>query len=229
MIQSGKFDSSNMDIKKLANLTLNFLINRLIEIFGILISIFGIILFIALVSYSPSDPNFIFPEETEIKNLLGFHGSYTADFFFQSFGFISYLIPITYFFTGLNIFKKKEIFIIISNTFFIVPYTVIGSIFFDFFYTNAFKLYINGNGGFVGNYFNNSFVNTIINTNENIFYYILIILIIFLFLISINFNLKNFILFLNKIINFIFKKTKKIIQIKMRLLMNIYLKKKSKI
>ena len=45
MIQSGKFDSSNMDIKKIANLTLNFLINRLIEIFGILISIFGIVLF----------------------------------------------------------------------------------------------------------------------------------------------------------------------------------------
>ena len=87
MIQSGKFDSSNMDIKKLANLTLNFLINRLIEIFGILISIFGIVLFIALVSYSPSDPNFIFPEETEIKNLLGFHGSYTADFFFSIFRF----------------------------------------------------------------------------------------------------------------------------------------------
>ena len=209
MIQSGKFDSSNMDIKKLANLTLNFLINRLIEIFGILISIFGIVLFIALVSYSPSDPNFIFPEETEIKNLLGFHGSYTADFFFQSFGFISYLIPITYFFTGLNIFKKKEIFIIVSNTFFIIPYTVIGSIFFDFFYTNAFKLYINGNGGFVGSYLNDSFINTFINTNVNIFYYILIILIIFLFLVSINFNLKNFVLFLNRIINFIFKKNQK--------------------
>ena len=209
MIQSGKFDSSNMDIKKLANLTLNFLINRLIEIFGILISIFGIVLFISLISYSPNDPNFIFPEKTEIKNLLGFHGSYTADFFFQSFGFISYLIPITYFFTGLNIFKKKELFIIISNTFFIVPYTVIGSVFFDFFYTNAFELYINGNGGFVGNYFNNSFVNSIININGSIFYYILIILIIFLFFISINFSLKNFILFLNKVINFIFKKNQK--------------------
>ena len=107
MIQSGKFDSSNMDIKKIANSALNFLINRLIEIFGILISIFGIMLFISLASYSPSDPNFIFPEKTDIKNLFGFHGSYTADFFFQSFGFISYLIPLTYFFTGLSILKKK--------------------------------------------------------------------------------------------------------------------------
>ena len=38
MIQSGKFDSSNMDIKKLANSVLIFIIKRLIEIFGIIIS-----------------------------------------------------------------------------------------------------------------------------------------------------------------------------------------------
>ena len=37
MIQSGKFDSSNMDIKKLGNSILIFIIKRLIEIFGILI------------------------------------------------------------------------------------------------------------------------------------------------------------------------------------------------
>ena len=35
MIQSGKFDSSNMDIKKLANSILIFTIKRLIEIIGI--------------------------------------------------------------------------------------------------------------------------------------------------------------------------------------------------
>ena len=39
MIQSGKFDSSNMDIKKLANLSLIFVANRLIEIIGVIISI----------------------------------------------------------------------------------------------------------------------------------------------------------------------------------------------
>ena len=64
MIQSGKFDSSNMDIKKLANSILFFTIKRLIEIFGILIFCLGILLFLALISYSPTDPNFIFPENT---------------------------------------------------------------------------------------------------------------------------------------------------------------------
>ncbi len=60
MIQSVKFDSSKMDIKKLSNIALSFIIRRLIEIFGISISLFGILLFIALISYSPEDPKFLF-------------------------------------------------------------------------------------------------------------------------------------------------------------------------
>ena len=111
MIQSGKFDSSNMNIKKLANTVLIFCIKRIIEIFGILIFCLGILFLISLASYSPTDPNFIFPERTEIKNILGFQGSYISDLFFQSLGLIAYLIPITYFFTGINIFRKKEIFL----------------------------------------------------------------------------------------------------------------------
>ncbi len=209
MIQSDKFDLSNMDIKKIANLTFLFLINRLIEIFGILVSIVGIILLISLISYSPDDPNFIFPETTEIQNLLGFRGSYMSDFFLQSVGFIAYLIPITYIFMGINIFRKKEIFLIIENTFYIILYTIIGSTFFSFFYKDTFKLYINGNGGFVGNYFNETFINNIISLNENIFYYIFIILIILIFLISINFNLKKFIFSIKKFFNFFLKNNQK--------------------
>ena len=152
MIQSGKFDSSNMDIKKLANSILIFTIKRLIEIIGIIIFCLGIMLLIALISYSPTDPNFIFPKNTDIKNILGFQGSYISDLFVQSFGLIAYLIPITYICTGLNIFKKKEIFLFIENTFFIVLYILIGSLFFSFYYKEAFSFYINGNGGFIGNY-----------------------------------------------------------------------------
>ena len=64
MIQSDIFDSSNMNIKKLANKALEFSINRLIEILGIIMLI-GILLLISLVSYSPEDPNFIFPDNTK--------------------------------------------------------------------------------------------------------------------------------------------------------------------
>ena len=108
MIQSGKFDLSKMEIKKIANSASIFVIKRLIEISGLLISVIGFFLLIGLISYSPSDPNFIFPENTKVKNFLGFRGSYISDLFFQSVGLISYLIPITYIFTGINIFKKKR-------------------------------------------------------------------------------------------------------------------------
>ena len=137
MIQSDKFDSSIMNIKKIANTALQFAINRLIEIFGILILFIGILLFVALFSYSPNDPNFIFPENIEIKNLLGFQGSYISDLFFQSIGLVSYLVSITLIFTGINIFQKKNFFLIIENIFFAVLYSIFGSLFFSFFYKNT--------------------------------------------------------------------------------------------
>ena len=93
-----------MEIKKLANNALDFGVNRIIEIFGIIIVIFGFLLLISLISFSPDDPNFIFPENTQIKNFLGFRGSFTSDLFFQSFGLIALLIPFSLILTGVNIF-----------------------------------------------------------------------------------------------------------------------------
>ena len=191
MIQSGKFDSSYMDIKKTANLILNFIIKRLIEIIGISISFLGILILLSLISYSPNDPNFIFPENTEINNFIGFKGSYTSDLLFQSVGQISYLIPITFIFTGISIIKSKEFFLIFENTFYIIIYCLFGSLFFTYFYEDSFTLYINGNGGFVGKYLNQIFVNNIINLNQDFIYYLLFVITILLFLISINLNLKT--------------------------------------
>ena len=198
-----------MNIKNIANSILIFTINRLIEIFGIVISVIGLILFIALISYSPSDPNFIFPDNTTIKNLLGFQGSYTSDLFFQSVGLISFLIPVSLIFTGINIFKKKEIFLLIENTFFIIIYSIVGSLFFYVFYDISYDLYINGNGGFVGNYIGGEVLKNYLINYKNLSYYFLIFLTLFFFLISINFNLKNFIKTLKKLIEILFnKKTK---------------------
>ena len=194
-----------MNIKKIANIALEFTINRLMEILGLIILAFGLLLFTALISYSPEDPNFIFPENTEIKNILGFQGSYVSDLFFQSIGFISYLIPITFFFTGINIFRTKDFFLLIENTFFVILYLIFGSLYFSLFYDATFTLYINGNGGFIGNYLSNSFLQDVVNINKNITYYILVLLIITFFLISINFSLKKFWNFLKRILNLINK------------------------
>ncbi len=209
MIQSDKFDSSNMNIKKIANSVLSFIIKRLIEIVGLIFALLGILLFISLISYSPNDPNFIFPENVEIKNLLGIKGSHISDLFFQSIGLISYLIAITFVLTGISIFKKKNIFLIIENIFYTIPYSLLGSLFLNYFYKDTFELYINGNGGFVGGYLNQTFLANIINSNEKIFYYIIVILIIFFFLLSVNFNLKNFYISLKEILSFVFKRNEK--------------------
>ena len=110
-----------MNIKKIANTALQFAINRLIEILAVGILVIGLLLLVALIFYSPNDPNFIFSESTKIENLLGFQGSYVSDLFFQSIGLPSYLIPITFIFTGINIFKSKELFLVIENIFFCKP------------------------------------------------------------------------------------------------------------
>ncbi len=209
MIQSGKFDSLIMNIKTLTNSILIFIIKRLIEISGICISILGILLLLGLISYSPTDPNFIFPENTEIKNWLGFQGSYISDLFFQSIGLISFLIPITYIITGVNIFRKKEIFPIVENSFFIILYSLFGSLFFSFFYRDAYALYINGNGGFVGAYLNELFFISFIQSYENIFYFLFIFLVITFFLISINFHLKSSIKTIKNIFQLFFRNNKK--------------------
>ncbi len=198
-----------MDIKKTANFLLNFTLKRLAEISGIIIFSAGILLFVALFSYSPEDPNFIFPKDTKIKNLLGFQGSFISDLFFQSFGFIAYLISFTYIITGINIFRLKEFFLIIENTFIAILYTIIGTLFLNHFYSDAFALYINGNGGFVGDYFGQTFLNSIILINETLIYYVLIILIITLFLLSVNFHPIKFYNSLLKIIKFLSRKENK--------------------
>ena len=190
-----------MDIKNTADLLIKFTFKRLAEIFGIFITIAGLLLFIALITYSPEDPNFIFPQNTQIKNILGFHGSFISDLFFQSIGLISYLFSITLMVTGINIFRLKEFYLFIENLFFATIYSIFGTLFLGYFYSNTFVLYINGNGGFIGSYLNNTFLSTIILTNETIFYYILIFFIVILFLISINFHPIKFYKFIIKLIN----------------------------
>ena len=177
-----------MEIKKIAILLIDFATKRLAEISGLVLFFLGIFLFIALFTYSPDDPNFIFPDNTEIKNFFGFRGSFVSDLLFQSIGLIAYLISLTVIITGINLLKSKEFIILIENIFFAILYCIFGTLFLTYFYSDAFTLYINGNGGFVGNFLNQSILNKILFMNSQFSYYILIILILLLFLKSINFN-----------------------------------------
>jgi S-DNA-T family DNA segregation ATPase FtsK/SpoIIIE len=180
-----------MKLKILANNVINFSINRVIEILGVTILIAGFLLLSSLITFSPDDPNFIFPNNTEIKNIFGFRGSFIADIFFQSFGLIALVIPFSLLITGINIVINKKFYLIIDSIFYTVFYSLIGSLFFSFFYPVAFKFYINGNGGFIGKYLETTFLNSLININSQISYYILVILIMILFLISVQFKISS--------------------------------------
>ena len=196
-----------MEIKSLINKTLDFSIRRLFELIGVILVLISIFLFISLYSYSPEDPNFIFNENTEIKNLLGIKGSLISDIFFQSLGLISFLIPLTILFTGINITKNKKPIIIIENIFFSIIYLILGSTFFSIYHSESFWLAINGNGGFVGNFFKESLIPFNSFFEIKIIYYFLILLIVVFFLISINFKIKDTINFAKFIFSF-FKKVK---------------------
>ena len=198
-----------MEIKKLAKNTFNFAINRIIQIIGMVVIIIGLLLLISLLSYSPEDPNFIFPENVIIQNILGFQGSFISDIFFQSFGLVSLFIPFSFIFTGINIFLSKKLILIVESLFFTSLYSLSGSLFFSNFYPDAFKLYINGNGGFVGKFLDSTFLNSLINLNTQISYYLLITITIIFFLMSVQFKMNSFYRFIVKLFKILFVKKEK--------------------
>jgi len=191
-----------MEIKKFISNITNFIIKRVIEVFGVILILISILLFSALLTYSPQDPNFVFSNNNEINNILGFEGSLISDFFLQSIGLVSFLVSLTILFTGINIIIKKKMLIILENLFFTVIYSIFGTLFLTFFYNSSFWLSVNGNGGFVGKFLSNSFFKSLIIFDEKISYYLLIIIVMVFFLISVNFNLKSFLNFFKKILNF---------------------------
>ena len=198
-----------MEIKKIASNCMHFISRRFIELIGLMVATAGVLLIASLITYSPEDPNFIFPDNTEIKNILGFKGSFTSDLFFQSIGYISILLSITLFISGLLIIINKKIIILIENLFFSILYCLFGSLFFSIFYPNSFWLLINGSGGFVGKLLENTFFGLAVKSNFQISYYLLILIVLILFLISVNFKTSLFLKLIKKIYIIIFSTKQK--------------------
>ena len=194
-----------MEFRKITYKALNFTVNRFIDLFGLLIVVCGFLLFISLMSYSPEDPNFIFPKDTNINNFLGIKGSLISDIFFQSFGLISFLISFSLTFTGINIISSKKIFLIFKSLFYTFVYVFLGSLFFKIYYHDSFTLLINGNGGFVGVYLSETFLSSFLSLHSEISYFLLLVLITYFFLVSVNFKIHN----LKKIFLFFFSNKKK--------------------
>ena len=133
------------------NSVTNFLKKRTFELLGLLLIFAGIALSISFITYSPSDPSFVYGENnTIIKNFFGIYGSIVSDFLLQSFGIISFFLLITMVSWGFNLLFKKEINKILFKLSCVVLYLISGCIFIYITFNNSFWLVDNGNSGFVG-------------------------------------------------------------------------------
>ena len=186
----------------------DFLIKRVTELFSLIVILLSVTVLISLFSYSPNDPNYIVNNNLKIVNILGFRGSVVSDFLFQSIGLMAYLVPFTIFFTGLKILINKEQLLFIDNLFYCILYIIPGTLFFSYFYDQSFLLTVNGNGGFIGLFLENTFLATFLGISPDVSFYILIIITLFLFFVSINLNLSNIVFIFKSINNFSLKKKK---------------------
>ena len=171
----------------------SFFNKRIIEIVGLLIVLLSFFLLLSLSTYTPEDPNFIFPESIKIHNLFGFYGSVISDLILQSFGIISFLFCVTIFLTGILIIRYKKLKNILSNLFYSIIYIFSGSTVTSIYKDDSFWLIINGNGGFVGRNIKEFIYGFNGLVDQNIIFFFLIGLTIIFFLLSIQFSIKTFI------------------------------------
>jgi len=194
----------------------DFIKNRLIELSGVSLILVSIFLLASIISYSPSDPNFIYtPENAEIKNIGGYYGSVISDLLLQSLGLISIFLVINFFYWGTKLTTRKTISNFITKIFFTLIYIIFGTTVLNIFYSDSFWLIDNGNGGFVGRAIKeNIYYFSPIIENQFVIYSLILLTFIF-FILSLNIKLneiKKILLFpfiiIKKIIN-LFKKDKK--------------------
>ncbi len=175
----------------------NFLKKRTIELVGLLLVFISIALSISFITYSPSDPSFIYgKQDLEINNFFGIYGSLISDFLLQSFGLISFLFLITLLSWGFRLITEKNLQKIIFKVFFLVLYLIFGCTFLYTSYDNSFWLIDNGNSGFTGELIYNFLNNFVPQIQHQFFSYTLLFLtaVFFVFATEINFLnlLKNF-------------------------------------
>ena len=172
----------------------SFIKSRLVEFLGILLVVTGIFILASILSYSPSDPNFIYtPENTNIKNIGGFYGSVISDFLLQSIGLISLLVILNLFNWGFTLISSKKISNFISKVFFTFTYIIFGTTFVNIAFNDSFWLIDNGNSGFVGRIVKENFysITSFIENQYSVF--ALLLLATVFFILSLNLKIKEII------------------------------------
>jgi S-DNA-T family DNA segregation ATPase FtsK/SpoIIIE len=176
-----------------------FLKNRTIELVGLSLIFFAILLGISFFSYSPNDSIFVYGDHNKnIVNLLGLYGGIVADFLLQSFGLSSFLVLITIISWGLNLIIKKKILNIKYKILYLFIYIIFSCLFIYRSYNNSFWLIDHGNSGFLGQIIFNQIVNILPILSHVYFNFSFLVLGIIFFILASNINFKYFLIFYKK-------------------------------
>ena len=179
---------------------INFLKNRTIELIGLILVFFAVLLGVSFFSYNPNDPTLIYGlNDIKINNLLGLYGGIIADFLLQSFGLTSFLVLITIISWGTSLIFKKKIKKIEFKIFYLILYVIFSCIFVYVTYNNSFWLIDNGNSGFVGQILYTRITNILPFINNEYTLFVLIVLTTVFFVLASNFNFTFFLFFIKKI------------------------------
>ncbi len=185
-----------------------FVINRALELSGLLFAILSIFVFTSIVSYSPFDPNINNLNSSEVRNLTGLVGANISNILLQMFGYFSLLICPVLISWSYKIFFTKKLKFFALNLF-LLPLMIIAlSVFSEF-------IQLSSSNGFIAN----QIVNYLINFNmieNDYFFYTLVSFFFFLFLLffygSMGLNVNewgNIYLFLKMVVNFFIRPTNK--------------------
>ncbi len=178
----------------------NFLKKRAIELMGLCLVFFALLLTASFFSYSPNDPTLIYGSNTiKINNLLGLYGGLVADFLLQSLGLTSFLVLITIASWGINLIVKKELNKIKLKIFYLFLYILLTCVLIYLNYNNSFWLIDNGNSGFVGQILYDKVVSIFPFTQNDYTTFVLMVLSTVFFLLASNINFKYILVVFKKI------------------------------
>lgn len=99
--------------------------SRLYEVFGFIFMASSLLLALALLSHTPTDPSWNLAVDSETQNILGSFGAVLSDLFLQLFDLVSYLLPMYFFGFGFFLFKHPK-----NTTLFLKSFLFLTSFFF---------------------------------------------------------------------------------------------------
>ena len=150
---------------------LNFITNRLLELFGISLLLLSCFIFLSLMSFSPLDPSFNNLTNAEILNLGGKIGANMSDLLLQLFGYSSFILTVVLLSWSYKLIFHKYLPLIALHTFLLPFFLTSISVFINL-------LNLSSVNGFISNEIMISLLDFgLLSTNLN---YILLLISVFL-------------------------------------------------